>query len=117
VKRAVLCSGKVYYDLVAHRKEQEIENVAIIRVEQLYPFHGEMLQAILGQFPNLERVVWCQEEPKNMGAWTYVAPQIESTLGAWPIYAGRKPGSSPAAGSKAIHYREQKALLAKAFEI
>jgi len=117
VKRAVLCSGKVYYDLVAHRKEQEIDNVAIIRVEQLYPFHGEMLQAILGQFPNLERVVWCQEEPKNMGAWTYVAPQIESTLGAWPIYAGRKPGSSPAAGSKAIHYREQKALLAKAFEI
>ena len=117
VKRAVLCSGKVYYDLVAHRKEQEIDNVAIIRVEQLYPFHGEMLQAILGQFPNLERVVWCQEEPKNMGAWTYVAPQIESTLGAWPIYAGRKPGSSPAAGSKAIHYREQKALLTKAFEI
>jgi len=117
VKRVVFCSGKVYYDLGAHRKEQGIENVAIIRVEQLYPFHGEMVQAILGQFPNVERYVWCQEEPKNMGAWTYVAPQLESTLGQWPVYAGRKPGSSPAAGSKAIHYREQKALLAKAFEI
>lgn len=117
VKRVVLCSGKVYYDLVAHRKEQEITDVAIVRVEQLYPFHGDMLKAILGQFPQLERVVWCQEEPKNMGAWTYVAPQIHETLGNWPLYAGRKPGSSPAAGSKAMHYREQKALLAKAFEI
>ncbi|MES2981465.1 MAG: 2-oxoglutarate dehydrogenase E1 component [Verrucomicrobiota bacterium] len=117
VKRIVLCSGKVYYDLVAYRKDHSISDVAILRVEQLYPFHGEMLKAILGQFPNAERYVWCQEEPKNMGAWTYVAPQLEATLGVWPVYAGRKPGSSPAAGSKAIHYREQKALLAQAFEI
>ncbi len=117
VKRIVLCSGKVYYDLVAYRKDHGINDVAILRVEQLYPFHGEMLKAILGQFTNSERFVWCQEEPKNMGAWTYVAPQIEATLGVWPLYAGRKPGSSPAAGSKAMHYREQKALLAKAFEI
>jgi 2-oxoglutarate dehydrogenase E1 component len=117
VKRVVFCSGKVYYDLVAHRKEHEIDDVAIIRVEQLYPFHGEMVQAILGQFSNADRFIWCQEEPKNMGAWTYVAPRLEETLGVWPLYAGRKPGSSPAAGSKAIHYREQKALLAKAFEI
>jgi 2-oxoglutarate dehydrogenase E1 component len=91
VKRIVLCSGKVYYDLIAHRKEHSIEDVAIIRVEQLYPFHGEMLQAVLGQFANAERFVWCQEEPKNMGAWTYVGPQIQSTIGAWPLYAGRKP--------------------------
>ena len=117
VKRVVFCSGKVYYDLIAHRKEHEINDVAIIRVEQLYPFHGEMVQAILGQFPSADRFIWCQEEPKNMGAWTYVAPRLEETLGKWPLYAGRKPGSSPAAGSKAMHYREQKALLAKAFEI
>lgn len=117
VKRIVLCSGKVYYDLVAYRKDHDITDVAILRVEQLYPFHGEMLKAILGQFSNVERFVWCQEEPKNMGAWTYVAPQLEATLGVWPVYAGRKPGSSPAAGSKAMHYREQKALLAQAFEI
>ncbi len=117
VKRIVLCSGKVYYDLVAYRKDHGITDVAILRVEQLYPFHGEMLKAILGQFPNAERYVWCQEEPKNMGAWSYIAPQVEATLGVWPVYAGRKPGSSPAAGSKAMHYREQKALLAQAFEI
>ncbi len=117
VKRVVLCSGKVYYDLVAYRNDHNISDTAIIRVEQLYPFHGEMLKAILGQFTGIERFVWCQEEPKNMGAWTYIAPQLEATLGIWPAYAGRKPGSSPAAGSKAMHYREQKAFLAQAFEI
>ncbi|MFK7849910.1 MAG: 2-oxoglutarate dehydrogenase E1 component [Akkermansiaceae bacterium] len=117
VKRVVFCSGKVYYDLAAYRKENDIKDVAIIRIEQLYPFHSDMVKAIIGQFPNIERFVWCQEEPKNMGAWTYVSPQLQATLGVWPMYAGRKPGSSPAAGSKAMHYREQKALLAKAFEI
>jgi 2-oxoglutarate dehydrogenase E1 component len=117
VKRVVLCSGKVYYDLATYRKDHNINDVAILRVEQLYPFHGEMLKAQLQSLPNIERLVWCQEEPKNMGAWSYIAPQIEATLGVWPVYAGRKPGSSPAAGSKAMHYREQKALLAQAFEI
>jgi 2-oxoglutarate dehydrogenase E1 component len=117
VKRVVLCSGKVYYDLATYRKDHNINDVAILRVEQLYPFHGEMLKAQLQSLPNIERLVWCQEEPKNMGAWSYIAPQIEATLGVWPVYAGRKPGSSPAAGSKAMHYREQKALLAQAFKI
>ena len=117
IKRIVFCSGKVYYDLAAHRKEHAITGTAIIRIEQLYPFHGEMLREIIAQFPNASRFIWCQEEPKNMGAWTYIAPQLEATLGFWPIYAGRKPGSSPAAGSKAMHYREQKALLDKALEI
>lgn len=117
ITRIVFCTGKVYYDLAAHRKENGVTDTALIRVEQLYPFHGEMVTAIVGQFPKLSRYVWCQEEPKNMGAWTYVAPRLEETLGIWPIYAGRKPGSSPAAGSKAMHYREQKALLTSAFEI
>jgi 2-oxoglutarate dehydrogenase E1 component len=76
-----------------------------------------MLKAIIAQFASVESFIWCQEEPKNMGAWTYVAPQLEATLGVWPAYVGRKPGSSPAAGSKAMHYRELKAFLAKAFEI
>ena len=117
VKRVVLCSGKVYYDLVAYRNDHTISDTAIIRIEQLYPFHGEMLKAIIAQFASVESFIWCQEEPKNMGAWTYVAPQLEATLGVWPAYAGRKPGSSPAAGSKAMHYRELKAFLTKAFEI
>jgi 2-oxoglutarate dehydrogenase E1 component len=117
VKRVILCSGKVYYDLVAYRNDHTISDTAIIRIEQLYPFHGEMLKAIIAQFASVESFIWCQEEPKNMGAWTYIAPQLEATLGVWPAYVGRKPGSSPAAGSKAMHYRELKAFLAKAFEI
>ncbi len=117
VNRVIFCSGKVYYDLCAHRKEQGIEDTTIIRVEQLYPYHGDMIAAIIGQFSNASRFVWCQEEPHNMGAWSYIAPRLEETLGKKPLYAGRKAGSSPAAGSKAMHYREQKALLTKAFEI
>jgi 2-oxoglutarate dehydrogenase E1 component len=117
VKRVILCSGKVYYDLVTYRNDHSISDTAIIRIEQLYPFHGEMLKAIIAQFTKVDRFIWCQEEPKNMGAWTYVAPQLEATLGLWPTYVGRKPGSSPAAGSKAMHYREFKAFLSKAFEI
>ncbi|MBC7981268.1 MAG: 2-oxoglutarate dehydrogenase E1 component, partial [Armatimonadetes bacterium] len=117
VNRVIFCSGKVYYDLVAHRKEQAIADATIIRIEQLYPFHNEMISAIAGRYPSASRFVWCQEEPQNMGAWTYIAPRLEDTLGIKPLYAGRKAGSSPAAGSKAMHYREQKALLSKAFEI
>ena len=117
VKRIVFCTGKVFYDLAAHRKEAGISDTAIIRIEQLYPFHGEMVAALSAQFPQVTRFVWCQEEPRNMGAWSYIEPRIEGALGVRPLYAGRKPGSSPAAGSKANHYREQKALLTKAFEI
>ncbi len=117
VKRIIFCSGKVFYDLAAHRKEAGIEDAAIIRIEQLYPFHGELVAALAGQFPQASRFVWCQEEPQNMGAFTYVTPRLQETLSSPIHYAGRKPGSSPAAGSKAMHYREQKALLAKAFEI
>ena len=117
VKRVVFCSGKVYYDLTAHRAATGITDTALIRIEQLYPFHDEMVAALTAQFPQASRFVWCQEEPQNMGAWTYISPRIEEALGTRPLYAGRKAGSSPAAGSKAIHYREQKALLTKAFEI
>ena len=117
VTRVIFCSGKVYYDLFAHRKENNNEGAVIIRIEQLYPYHEDMVSAMLSQFPNADRFVWCQEEPHNMGAWTYISPRLEKTLGVKPLYAGRKPGSSPAAGSKAMHYREQKSLLATAFEI
>ena len=117
VKRVVFCTGKVFYDLAAHRAAAGIIDTAIIRIEQLYPFHGEMVAALSAQFPQVSRFVWCQEEPRNMGAWSYIEPRIEEALGARPLYAGRKPGSSPAAGSKAMHYREQKNLLTKAFEI
>ncbi|MEO5713015.1 MAG: 2-oxoglutarate dehydrogenase E1 component [Luteolibacter sp.] len=117
VERLIFCSGKVYYDLMAHRQEKGIENAAIIRIEQLYPFHREMVGAIISQYHNASNFVWCQEEPLNMGAWSYIFPRLERAVGSKIRYAGRGTASSPAAGSKAMHYREQKALLVQAFEV
>jgi 2-oxoglutarate dehydrogenase E1 component len=117
VSRVIFCSGKVYYDLMAQRQEKAIEDTAIVRIEQLYPFHREMVTAIVSQYTNASVFVWCQEEPLNMGAWSYIFPRLERAVGTKIRYAGRGTASSPAAGSKAMHYREQKALLAQAFEI
>jgi 2-oxoglutarate dehydrogenase E1 component len=117
VSRVVFCTGKVFYDLVAKREEIGNQNTAILRIEQLYPFHHEMVEALISQYPNASTFVWCQEEPLNMGAWSYVAPRLEKVVGSKVRYAGRGTASSPAAGSKAMHYREQKALLAEAFSI
>ncbi len=117
VNRLIFCSGKVYYDLMAHRQEMGIENAAIIRIEQLYPFHREMIQAIISQYHNASHFIWCQEEPLNMGAWSYIFPRLERAVGGKVRYAGRGTASSPAAGSKAMHYREQKALVGEAFTV
>jgi 2-oxoglutarate dehydrogenase E1 component len=117
VTRIVLCSGKVYYDLAAYRKEHGITDTALIRVEQLYPFHKELVEAVVSQYPNASQFVWCQEEPQNMGAWTFIRPLLDETFNTPVRYAGRESASSPAAGSKAMHYREQKALLQQAFTI
>ena len=102
---------------MAHRKEHGIEDAAIIRIEQLYPFHYEMVEAIVSQYPKASHFVWCQEEPLNMGAWTYIHPRLHCASGHRVRYAGRETASSPAAGSKAVHYREQKELLTKAFTV
>jgi len=117
VNRVIFCTGKVFYDLIAHRQEKGLENAAIVRIEQLYPFHSEMVSAIIGQYSNATNFVWCQEEPLNMGAWSYIFPRLEEVVGQKVRYAGRGRAASPAAGSKTVHYREQKALLTKAFEI
>ncbi|MBK1827700.1 2-oxoglutarate dehydrogenase E1 component [Haloferula rosea] len=117
VTRVVFCTGKVYYDLAAHRDEHEFNQTAILRIEQLYPFHGEMIEALVSQFPKASKFVWCQEEPLNMGAWSYIFPRLEKVLGRRVRYAGRGRASSPAAGSKAKHYREQKALIEQAFSV
>lgn len=117
VERIVFCTGKVFYDLVQHRKDNEIDNTAIIRIEQLYPFNKDMLELILSQYPKASKWVWAQEEPKNMGAWTYISPRLQDILQSHIRYAGRKPSSSPAAGSKAMHKREQQMLIEQAFEV
>jgi len=116
VNRIIFCSGKVFYDLQERREEAGITNAAVIRIEQLYPFHDDLVRALAGQFPNAGHIVWCQEEPLNMGAWSYIGPRIQKALDLQVHYAGRRSASSPATGSKATHKREQKALLTQAFE-
>ncbi len=117
VTRLIFCSGKVYYDLLEHRSANKIKNVAIIRVEQLYPLHYEKVKEITGRYPRAQKKwVWCQEEPQNMGAWSHIFPRLEE-LSQHPLrYAGRVRSSSPAVGSKAIHTAEQEKLVRDAFE-
>jgi 2-oxoglutarate dehydrogenase E1 component len=117
VKRVIFCTGKVFYDLAAHREQKGITDTAIIRIEQLYPFHRELVEAILSSYQSASHFVWCQEEPLNMGAWSYIWPRLDRAVGAKVRYSGRDASSSPAAGSKAMHYREQKELIEHAFAV
>ena len=112
----MLCSGKVFYDLLEARDERRIEDVALVRLEQLAPFPNKSLTVELAKYPNAD-VVWCQEEPKNMGAWSFVGPRIEevlddlSQMAHRPRYVGRGDAASPATGFLAVHLREQKAIV------
>ncbi len=117
VDRLIFCSGKVYYDLLAYRAEQGLDTSAIIRVEQLYPFHAEMAKEIAANYPNASQYVWCQEEPQNMGSWSYINPHLSEAFDARIRYAGRDGASSPAPGSKLQHKKEQKALVEQAFTV
>jgi len=111
-RRVVLCSGKVYYDLVAKREEGGKErDVAIIRVEQLYPWPAEELKKILGRFRSAREWVWVQEESQNMGAWTFAAPRLQELMGVPFQYVGRDASASPATGSKLVHDQEQAELV------
>jgi 2-oxoglutarate dehydrogenase E1 component len=116
VKRVVLCSGKVYYDLYEERAKRGITDVFFLRLEQMYPFPRKALLHELSRFPQAE-VVWCQEEPQNMGAWTFVDRRLEDVLieldGACkrPRYVGRREAASPATGNAGRHAREQAALV------
>ncbi|MEN7535962.1 2-oxoglutarate dehydrogenase E1 component [Aurantiacibacter flavus] len=120
VRRLVLCSGKVAYDLMAKRDEEGVEDVSIVRIEQLYPFPGEPLAVRMQRMTNLEEVVWCQEEPKNNGSWFFVESKIEEALtaaghkGMRPSYAGREVAASPATGYAKRHQAQQEALVSVA---
>ncbi len=113
-RRVLLCTGKVYYDLLAHREEAGISDVAIVRVELLYPFPGNELRAVLDRHDASE-VAWVQEEPENMGAWYHVWRNLHAQLGIEPACFCREESASPAAGSYKVHVAEQQALVAKAF--
>ncbi|MEL7318479.1 MAG: 2-oxoglutarate dehydrogenase E1 component [Pseudomonadota bacterium] len=120
IKRLVLCSGKVAYDLIEERDAKGLGDVSIVRIEQLYPFPGNPLALRLSRMKNLETVVWCQEEPKNNGAWFFVESQIEEALNAGghdgkrPVYAGRNASASPATGLAIRHKQQQEKLVAEA---
>ncbi|MEP6741636.1 MAG: multifunctional oxoglutarate decarboxylase/oxoglutarate dehydrogenase thiamine pyrophosphate-binding subunit/dihydrolipoyllysine-residue succinyltransferase subunit [bacterium] len=119
VKRVVLCSGKVYYDLVDARKKSPATGVAIVRLEQFYPFPLLRLREVLARYPQAKQLVWAQEEPKNMGGWTFLQERLEKLVPVCerPIYVGRAPSASPATGSYSIHQAEQAKLLAEALDI
>ena len=117
VKRVVACSGKVYYDLVKSRVERKGADVAIIRVEQLYPFPHKAFAAELKKYPNLSEIVWCQDEPQNQGSWFFVQHYVHENMtdGMKLGYAGRPASASPAVGYSHLHQEQLKSLLDQAF--
>jgi 2-oxoglutarate dehydrogenase E1 component len=122
VKRLILCSGKVYYELRAKRREQGLTDTAILRLEQLYPFPEELLLEVIAPYVNLEAVVWCQEEPQNMGAWYSSQHHMKNVITRHNsrlvlAYAGREGSASPAAGYTALHLREQEQLIKDALNL
>ncbi len=120
MKRLVLCTGKLAYELIEARDRAGDRHTSVVRIEQLYPFPGEALLARLKRMANLEELVWAQEEPQNQGYWAHVEPRIERRLGEAglkpkrPLYAGRPPAASPATGLAKRHAAEQAALIADA---
>jgi 2-oxoglutarate dehydrogenase E1 component len=117
IKRIIFCSGKVYYDLLNYRTSRKIDDVAIIRIEQLYPLAEKRIREMLKGFPKGAKMIWCQEEPQNMGAWTFIEPRLSTMSCREVAYAGRRPSASPAVGALARHKREQAALVRDAFTI
>ena len=119
VRRVVFCSGKVYYDLLQERRRRGIDDVALIRVEQLYPWPRLRVIEQCKRFANAE-VIWCQEEPANMGGWTFVLPRLANILEELnrspnlPTYVGRKASASPATGLLKVHEAEQRLLVEQA---
>jgi len=120
VERLIICSGKVYYDILKEFDERDDDSlgkkVAVARLEQFYPFPNNDITGALDSYKNLKEIVWCQEEPQNMGGWTFVSPRLQRLLSDKQklSYAGRQASASPAAGQKKIHEAEQKKLIDKA---
>jgi len=113
VRRVLLCSGKVFFDLLAARRERGLTDIAILRVEQLYPFPRRRLRELLDQYSDAPEIVWCQEDPRNQGAWYQIQHHLrdlkhgDQSLG----YAGRPPSASPACGYPRLHQAQQQALI------
>ncbi len=116
VVRLVLCAGKVYYDLLETRRADNINSIAIVRIEQLYPFPLDSFKQIIALYPNLQKVVWCQEEPRNQGAWYQIRHHLTRVFGhSYELaYAGRAPSAAPAVGNFSTHLKQQQAVVTAA---
>lgn len=113
------CSGKVFYDLLEARRKQQLDTVAIIRIEELYPFPSRELAAVLDRYPAVREVVWCQEEPQNQGAWYQIRHRLQEPLGRAQelYYAGRPAAAAPAPGVFQLHVYQQQVLVNTALGI
>jgi 2-oxoglutarate dehydrogenase E1 component len=118
VDRVLLCSGKLYWDLLEYKEKNFIDNIAIIRIEQLYPLDEDSLKKIIASYPKLKQVAWIQEEPQNMGAWNFLALKLMNLLpdNVKLFYVGRKESAATATGLLRIHLEEQTGLVKQAFE-
>ena len=116
VTRLVFCSGRLYYDLLRQRRARQIGEIALIRVEQLYPWPDLELAALLARYPQVSDIVWAQDEPLNQGAWRYVAYPIRMATGITLRYAGRPESSSPATGYASLHKQQLDDILQAALD-
>ncbi|MFU8833352.1 MAG: 2-oxoglutarate dehydrogenase E1 component, partial [Wenzhouxiangella sp.] len=116
VKRVVFCAGKVYFDLASQQEEQGIDDIALVRIEQLYPFPREEMQDLIGKYANAKEVIWCQEEPLNQGAWFQIRHHLQACIRDDQTlkYVGREGSASPAVGYYQIHLEQQKRLVGMA---
>ena len=116
ISRVIICSGKIYFDLIEEKEKQNLENIYIIRLEQLYPFPYDALTLELEKFKNSE-IIWCQEEPKNMGSWGFISSRIENILQSLNyknhnlFFIGRRASATPATGSHSRHLSNQKNIV------
>jgi len=114
IRRLLLCAGKIYYDLVAHREKVGRDDVAIVRIEQLFPFHHRSFQMILDRYGQAEEIVWVQEEPKNMGAYRHIESILREQYDIELPYVGREPSATPAVASTRMHHQEQERIMVNA---
>jgi 2-oxoglutarate dehydrogenase E1 component len=119
VRRLILCSGKIYVDMVSNERRADCREIALVRVEQLYPLPAAALESVAAGYPNLEEVVWLQEEPANAGAWEFIHPRLKRLLdGKLPLRLISRPRrASPAEGSMSMHVLHQSTLLDRAYEL
>jgi 2-oxoglutarate dehydrogenase E1 component len=115
VRTLLVCSGKIYYELLEKREQDGRENVALVRIEQFYPLREDLLRQALEPFAKAKKFAWVQEEPANMGAWSFLRPHLAEAMGREPLYVGRDAAAAPAVGSHRLHKEEQERIITEAF--